>query len=96
MFEATSWSELPNPQKGLTKLTKLPFTTRLSVLSVLFRIDGASETEMLPPRRPGKPSFTRQFFEQRQRPGWARDVDTGQVILAIMRSGNPLLCQRDS
>ena len=27
MFEATSRSELPNPQKALTKLTKAPRTT---------------------------------------------------------------------
>ncbi len=62
MFEATSRSELPNPQKALTKLTKVPLTTPFVSFVSAFLPSQISETDVLPPRRPAKLSFRRAFL----------------------------------
>jgi hypothetical protein len=62
MFQATSRSELPNPQKALTKLTKgVVRGTFVSFVSA-FLHPQTSKTAVLPPRRPRKLSFRRAFF----------------------------------
>jgi hypothetical protein len=75
IFEATSWRELPNPQKALTKLTKgVVRGTSVSFVSG-FPHPQISKRDMLPPSRPAEVSFTRQFFDYCQPRGPARDID---------------------
>ena len=88
--------EFANVTFALTKLTKAryghPFVSFVSA----FPHPQISKTDVPPPRRPVQLSFTREFFDYRQRHGWACGVDIdAAVALATMR-GKPLLCQRDS
>jgi hypothetical protein len=62
MFEATCGNELPNPLKGLTKLTKAPPDHPFVSFVSAFPHPQISETDGLPPRRAAKLSFTVNFL----------------------------------
>jgi hypothetical protein len=66
MFEATSRSELPNPQKALTKLTKVPLTTPFVSFVSPFPQEQISELTSCARGVPGKLPFTRAFSATRQ------------------------------
>ncbi|MFL6354283.1 MAG: DUF3987 domain-containing protein [Bryobacteraceae bacterium] len=69
MSRASCKSELPNPQKALTKLTKgVVRGTFVSFVSA-FPHPPISTTDVLPPRRPANRSFARAFRDSRQRDG---------------------------
>jgi hypothetical protein len=74
MSQPTCKSELPNPQKALTKLTK--GVVRGAFVSFVsgFLHPQIAKTDVLPPSRPTV-SLTPQFFEDRQPRGRTRDVD---------------------
>jgi hypothetical protein len=72
MSRATCKSELPNPQKALTKLTKAPLTTPFVSFVSAFLCPQISKTGVLPPSRPAELSFTHQFFDYRQAHGRTR------------------------
>ncbi|MGI8961480.1 MAG: hypothetical protein ACR2IV_17320 [Bryobacteraceae bacterium] len=58
MGEATSWSEIPIPQKALTKLTKGVFRGTFVSFVSAFPHPQISKTDALPPRLPAQLSLT--------------------------------------
>jgi hypothetical protein len=87
--QATCKSELPKPQKALTKLTKAPLTTPFVSFVSGFLHPQIAKTDVLPRSRPAKASFAPRSFDDRQAPGrpGARVEYGRRVALATMRPG---------
>jgi hypothetical protein len=66
MSRATCKSELPKPQKALTKLTKAPRTTPFVSFVSGFLGPQIAKTDVLRPSRPNELSFTRRIFHHRR------------------------------
>jgi hypothetical protein len=76
MFEATSRSELPNPQKALTKLTKAPLATPfVSFVSPFPQEQISKRTCCWRGRARRQASFTPALFHCCQPPGPARSTN---------------------
>lgn len=87
MIEATFRSELPNPQKPLTKLTKGAVRGAFVSFVSGFLHPEIAKTHALSPSRTAV-SLTRQFFDYRQPRGRAPDADP----LAMMRARKTPYC----